>query len=61
MKLFATYLLVGAIFAFIMDWLTDHWETENKFTNLERIVVILIWPISLLVFLREFIKEIRKK
>ena len=61
MKLFVTYLLIGAIFTLIMDWLSNHWDTENKFTNLERIVVILIWPISLLIFLREFIREIKKK
>ena len=61
MKLFVTYLLIGAIFTLIMDWLSNQWDTENKFNNFERIVGILIWPISLFIFLREFIKEMNKK
>jgi len=61
MKLFVTYLLIGAIFTLIMDWLSNHWNTEDKFNNFERIIVILIWPVSLFIFLREFIREIKKK
>lgn len=61
MKLFVTYLLIGAIFTLIMDWLSNYWNTEDKFNNFERVVVILIWPVSLFIFLREFFREIKKK
>ena len=61
MKLFVTYLLIGAIFTLIMDWLSNHWDTENKFNNFERIIVILIWPVSLFIFLKEFFRNINKE
>ena len=57
-----TYLLIGAIFTFLVDSATRTkiFKVTNKtskyFSNTERIICILIWPITLSVFLYAFIK-----
>jgi len=56
------YLLCGTVLAAIMD--TFHYLTKklpgydpnNELTNIERIVIILFWPIGLIIIVREFIK-----
>lgn len=50
------YLLLGTLFIFIIDVLAAHFETEQRFTNLERVICILLWPISLFIFLKELWK-----
>jgi hypothetical protein len=54
--IFIYYLLIGALFTLSVDLLADHFQTDAKFSNLERIVVILFWPIALVVFVKEFLK-----
>ena len=57
-----TYLLIGAAFTFLVDSATrtKMFKITNKtskyFNNTERIVCILIWPVTLSVFLYAFIK-----
>ena len=57
-----TYLLIGAIFTFFVDSVmqTKMFKITNKtnkhFNNTERIICILIWPITLSVFLYAFAK-----
>jgi len=53
-----TYLIIGSVFMFIMDMLLI--RAENKFTNFERIIGILFWPIGLGSFIYNFIKERNK-
>lgn len=55
------YLLVGVILMIFFDWVNrklidDGYDEENlgHFNNLERVYVILLWPYSLLVFIRGF-------
>lgn len=52
---FLTYLLIGTTFTFIQDVLIKKLGTE-EFTNVERVVLILIWPIGLLLSVYYFIK-----
>lgn len=52
---FLTYLLIGTTFTFIQDTLIKTLGTE-EFTNVERVVLILIWPIGLLLSVYYFIK-----
>lgn len=52
---FLTYLLIGTIFTFIQDTLIKTLGTE-EFTNVERVVLIFIWPIGLLLSVYYFIK-----
>jgi hypothetical protein len=54
--IFFYYLLIGAIFTLFLDLISDYLQTEAKFSNLERIVVILLWPISMVIFFYEFFK-----
>jgi hypothetical protein len=54
--IFFYYLLIGAIFTLFLDLISDYLQTEAKFSNLERIVVILFWPISMVIFFYEFFK-----
>ena len=57
-----TYLLIGAILTFLVDSFTRTKifkvtnKTNKHFSNAERIICILIWPIALSVFLYAFIK-----
>jgi hypothetical protein len=57
------YLLIGVAFMGFMDYTThkmmedEEFEFEGEyFTNRERISVILMWPISMYVFIKAFIK-----
>lgn len=50
---FIYYLMIGTLFTLGIDILANYLESDKRFNNLERIVVILIWPISLIVFVRE--------
>lgn len=53
---FMYYLMIGTLFTLIVDVLASFLEADKRFSNLERIVVILVWPVGLIVFLRELWK-----
>ena len=53
---FMYYLMIGTLFTLMVDVLANYLETDKRFSNLERIVVILVWPMGLIVFLRELWK-----
>ena len=52
---FLTYLLIWTTFTFIQDTLIKTLGTE-EFSNVERVVLIFIWPIGLLLSVYYFIK-----
>jgi formate-dependent nitrite reductase membrane component NrfD len=53
------YLFAGVAFNFLWDLITTRLESEqNRFTMLERFIVVLIWPIALLFFVTMFIKTV---
>jgi hypothetical protein len=52
-----TYLLIGTLFILILDIMGWYLNAKPRFSNLERFVVILFWPISLLVFLTHYFKK----
>lgn len=53
------YLFAGVTFNFLWDLITTRLESEqNRFTMLERIIVLLIWPIAVLFFVTMFIKTV---
>jgi len=61
------YFFIGAGFTFIVDLLlnTDYIQNHPKSINTtwgmkERIICILIWPLSILIFLISFIKSFFK-
>ncbi len=51
------YLFAGVAFNFLWDLITTRLESsENRFTMLERLTVVLIWPIAILFFVGMVIK-----
>lgn len=51
------YLIIGILTAFILDIITEATNSEHRFKTPERIVIILLWPISIFVFVLEFLKS----
>ena len=51
------YLFIGTLFILILDIMGYYLNAKPIFSNLERIVVILFWPISLVVFVYHFFKR----
>lgn len=55
MQYFLYYLLGGVLFNFIYDLLIDKLGNQAlRFTMKERIAVGLVWPLYILMFLRNF-------
>ena len=53
------YVFAGVVFNFLWDLLTTRLETEeHRFTMLERLVVIAIWPVAVLFFFYTLIKNL---
>ena len=50
------YLLIGAIVGLILETLVDK-VSNNRFTGGERLYIILLWPLSLMVFLYGFFNK----
>ena len=58
MLYFASYLLIGLIFTKIVDSIAKSYlPEEQQFTNWERFSTVLLWPINLVIFVTEFIRE----
>lgn len=51
------YLLVGVVLNWTYDMLIDWSEAENRFTMIERLFVLLLWPIALFLFIYHYIKQ----
>tara|TARA_R110000782_G_scaffold217132_1_gene304642 strand:+ start:294 stop:503 length:210 start_codon:yes stop_codon:yes gene_type:complete len=69
MDMFLNYIFIGFIFTFILDLIlyklkdnitVKELGLEESWGDFQRIVCILIWPISLTVFLLSFIKSSKK-
>ncbi len=53
------YLFAGVVFNFLWDLVTTRLESEqNRFTMLERFIVLFIWPIAILFFVTMLIKTV---
>ena len=50
------YLMLGLLTNFIIDILSDHFDSPIRLTTLEKIFVVLLWPWSLFKLITEFIK-----
>ena len=48
------YLIIGSMFMLCMDLILLN--KKEKFTNAERIIGIILWPLALLQFIYYFIK-----
>ena len=53
------YVFAGVAFNFLWDLITTWLKSEeNRFTMVERFIVVLIWPIAVLVFVGMAIKTL---
>jgi len=55
------YLVIGAIFTFIIDVISVLYETRDNLNNVERVWVILFWPLSLTLFIYSIIISFKNK
>jgi hypothetical protein len=54
------YLLIGVGFDIIYSFIANITESKNKLNNYERSVSLVIWPISLSIFMYHFIKGLKR-
>lgn len=53
------YIIVGVAFNFLWDVIISKTQNEeNRFTMLERLVVIGIWPVAILFFIYTLLKNL---
>ena len=56
-----TYLIIGVIFNFIFDQLVNiSGNEEQRFTMVERLIMVGIWPIGVIMFVVHFVRSIIK-
>jgi putative Mn2+ efflux pump MntP len=60
MSWIATYLLIGVGFDIIYSFIANITESKNKLSNYERVISLVIWPISLSIFMYHFIKGLKR-
>lgn len=55
------YLLIGAIYTFLLDILIHASPTTENLSNTERVAIILFYPIHVVLFIIEIVKVFKKK
>lgn len=58
-----TYLIIGIVWTLFLEYMTTESSYTVKavnWTNRERLVQLLIWPYSMVVFIIEFLKGLWK-
>ena len=60
------YFMIGTISTMVMDYILNRLarflnDESKKFSNMERIIVIVLWPIYTSVFIWNFIIGLRNK
>ena len=56
MSLIITYLFFGVLWNVVLDFITTITESKHGLNNWEKVFSIVIWPISLIIFIYHFIK-----
>jgi len=52
------YIIIGMVLTMIIDYLTAKYEIDDaRFTNTERVISILLWPVIVLMIIIEVIKN----
>lgn len=60
--LLSKYFAMGLLVIFILDVINSlGGDEEQQFTNIDRLIMIMLWPISLLLFIISLIKYVLKK
>ena len=57
------YILIGLMWAIFLEFLTSKETFDSPkidWTNRERVVQVFIWPVSMVIFIVEFLRNIWK-
>jgi len=52
------YLFWGVVWDVVLNFISTITNSENKLTNYERVYSLVLWPISLCIFVYHFIKSL---
>ena len=55
-----TYLTIGVVFMLVMELFQPYLPEKDRLTNRDKIVVILLWPLSLVVFIGGYVQGMGK-
>jgi len=53
--------MIGVVLTALYDLSAHFLEADNRFTNRERVWIILIWPVALVIFIITLIKVFTNK
>ena len=57
---FLIYLIIGVLLTWITDYMnTNYGQPQNKFDNIERAILVVIWPYNLFVIIRAIVKALQ--
>jgi hypothetical protein len=56
---FLIYLIIGVLLTWLTDYMnTNYGESQNKFDNIERAMLVVIWPYNLFLIVRAIVKAL---
>jgi len=56
------YIICGIIFTMIYDWLLSRLEDKSvRFNNLERVLMVILWPFMLLITIINVVKHLKRR
>jgi hypothetical protein len=57
---FLIYLIIGVLLTWLTDYMnTNYGQPQNKFDNIERAILVVIWPYNLFVIIRAIVKALQ--
>ena len=57
---FLIYLIIGVLLTWLTDYMnTNYGESQNKFDNIERAMLVVIWPYNLFLIVRAIVKALQ--
>jgi hypothetical protein len=57
---FLIYLIIGVLLTWLTDYMnTNYGESQNKFNNIERAMLVVIWPYNLFLIVRAIVKALQ--
>ena len=60
LKAILEYIAIGVTVVFLVDLLAYMTTTFNPITNQERILLVVLWPLTVLSFIRSVFKNLKK-
>jgi len=66
MDIILNYIFIGFVFIFILDCVSSMYRYHEAFKNIpelrwqERVVCVIIWPLTLIVFIYSYLKSFFK-